>query len=95
MNIQTLLNGILNLLDQTVVPFLLAIASLVFLWGIARYFIFGGENAESQEKGKSLAMYGIMGFVIILSLWGIVNLLVSGLGLKNEPITPDYMESKL
>lgn len=95
MNIQTLLTGILNFLDKTVVPFLLAIASLVFLWGIARYFIFGGANGESQEKGKSLAMYGIIGFVVILSLWGIVNLLVSGLGLRNEPITPDYMGGKM
>ncbi len=95
MNIQTLLTGILTFLNTTFIPFLLAMAGLVFIWGIVRYFVFEGGSGEGQEKGKSLATWGIAAFVVIVSLWGIVNLLVSSLGLDNQPITPDYMGGKM
>jgi len=94
MDLQTLLSNFLKFLDTTVVPFLIAIAFLVFVWNIARYFIIGGANEESQEKARSLAIWGIAAFVIMISLWGIVNLFVNGLNLKNDPITPDYMKMK-
>ncbi len=95
MNIQTLLTNILKFLNEIIVPFLLVIAFVVFLWNIARYFVMDGANEESQEKARSQALWGILAFVIIVSLWGIVNLLVSGLGLgNNQAITPDYMEQK-
>ncbi len=95
MNIQTLLGGILNFLSSTIIPFLLAIAGLVFFWNIARFFIIGGDNTESQEKARSHALWGIIAFVIILSLWGIVNMFVNGFGFdRNGAITPDYICDK-
>ncbi len=94
MDLQTLLANILKFLNTTIIPLLMAIAFLVFIWNIARYFIIGGANEESQEKARSLALWGIAAFVVMISLWGIVNLFVNGLGLKNDPITPDYMELK-
>jgi len=93
MNIQTFLTNILIFLNKSVIPFLLALAFVVFLWNVVRYFIIGGSNEDSQEKARSLATWGIMAFVIIVSLWGIVNLLVTGFGLGGPaPITPDYMQ---
>ena len=95
MILQTLLLGILSFLNGTVVPFLLAIAFLVFIWNVFRYFIVGGENEESQGQARSLALWGIGAFVIIVSIWGIVNLLVSGFGFgRTGAITPDYMCDK-
>ncbi len=94
MNIQTLLTEILKFLNGTIVPFLLGIAFLVFIWNVARYFIIGGANEESQEKARSLALWGIATFVIIVSLWGIVNLFTKTIPRSNSPITPDYMESR-
>ena len=95
MNIQTLLIGLLNFLNETIVPFLLAIAFLVFIWNATRYFIIGGSSSEEQEKARSLALWGITAFVVMVSMWGIVNILVSGLGLNDNPIIPDYMCEKL
>ena len=95
MNIQTFLININEFLNTTIVPFLLSVAFLVFIWNVTRYFIIGGSNSDAQEKARSLALWGIIAFVVILSLWGIVNLLVSGFGLGNRgQVTPDYMESK-
>lgn len=81
MNLQTLLLNILYFLNETIVVALLSIAGLVFLWNAARYFIIGGSNEDSQKKARSLALWGILAFVFILSISGIVNMFVIGLGL--------------
>ena len=52
-------------------------------------------KTKSQAKARSLAAWSVGGFVIIASLWGIVNMLVNGLGFDQQnSITPDYMQSK-
>ncbi len=95
MNLQTLLANILIFLNKTLVPFILAIAFFIFIWNAVRYFILEGENEESQTKAKSLALWSVSAFVIIVSLWGIVNMFVKGLGFERTMgITPDYMDSK-
>ncbi len=52
----------------------MAIAFIVFLWGIFKYFIWGAENESEKAEGRKFAMWGIIGFVIIMSVWGIVNI---------------------
>ena len=80
------LSNTLKFIDGVVIPFILAIGFLVFIWGIFKYFILGGANDEAKESGKSLIMYAIGGFVIILAFWGIVNLFSSTTGLNNETL---------
>ncbi len=93
MDIQTLLKGIITLLNS-IVPFILAIALIVFLWNMVRYFIIEGANEKEHENAKSLALWGIMAFVVMLGIWGIVNLLIGEIGLsKQSPIVPDYMKT--
>jgi len=93
MDIQTFLAKILTFINSAVIPFLLALAFLFFLWNAARYFIFESDSEEGRTKASRLAFYGIGAFVFIVSLWGIVNLLVGGLGFnRNTPITPDYID---
>lgn len=60
--------------NQVLVPILIAIAFIVFLWGIFKYFIWHGESESEKAEGRLFAMWGIIGFVVILSIWGIVNM---------------------
>ena len=83
---------ITNFVGDTLLPFLFAIALLFFLVNIARYFIIGGSEAESQEKAKTLAIYGIGAFVFLISIWGIVNMFVSAFEIDDtEANCPDYL----
>ncbi len=71
--------------------FLLAVAFIAFAWGVLRYFI--ADADDDKTKAKSLMLWGILGFVLILILFGAVNLLVefTGLGdgeLGNLPSVP-------
>ena len=82
-SIQGIINGIL-------VPVLISIAFIVFLWGIYNYFIAGANDEKKRTEGKTFAMYGIIGFVVLFSVWGIVNIFIGTLGLtaSNVPSFP-------
>ncbi len=73
--------SILGIINGVLIPLIFAIAFIVFLWGIFKYFIASGANPEERVKGKSLLMYGLIGFAVMLSLWGLVNIAVNTFGL--------------
>jgi len=81
------LENVLTFIDSYVIPFILGIGFLVFVWGMFQYFIRGGADPEAQKSGKSLILYAIGGFVIILAFWGIVNIITDGIGLGGEVVT--------
>jgi len=85
---------ILQFINWTLIPLLFSIALLFFLINAARYFILEGDSDGGREKAKTLALYGIGAFVFLVSIWGIVNMLVFGLGIGNdEAMCPDYLEN--
>lgn len=86
--LNTFINQVLKFMNQVLVPAIIALAIFIFIWGMFKTFILGGHNEEKQEEGKKLMMYAIAGFVLILSIGGIVNLLAGSLGFTNSPIIP-------
>ena len=54
---------------------------IVFIWGIVKAWVIGGGNAESVEHGQQIALWGVIGLVVMASVWGIVTLLRNSLGL--------------
>lgn len=83
----TLLGNIIGFVNNTIIPFIIGIGFLVFVWGMFQFFIAGGANDEAKEKGKSLMVYATLGFVLIIIFWGIINLLADSTGLGGETIT--------
>jgi uncharacterized membrane protein YidH (DUF202 family) len=79
---EDLLINIATVTNTTIIPFIIGIGFLVFVWGMFQFFIAGGSNDESKEKGKSLMIYATLGFILIIVFWGIVNLLAQSTGQK-------------
>jgi hypothetical protein len=75
---------IMNFINNTLIPLVFALALLMFIWGMFTYFIMGGSDEGNQEKGKALMLYAIAGFVLMVSIWGIVNMLANGLGFSSN-----------
>ena len=71
--------GVLGFINNVLLPVILGIAFLMFVWGVFKFFILGGSDEEAQAKGKSLMIYAVAGFVVILAFYGIVNIVVDGL----------------
>ncbi len=80
------MGNVLAFIQGTLIPFILAIGFFMFVWGIFNYFIIGGANDDAKEKGKSLIIYALAGFVVILAFWGIVNIFVAGTGVAGESL---------
>lgn len=83
---QDLLINILDFSNDVLIPFIIGIGFLFFVWGIFKYFIFGGANDDAREQGKSLIIWATIGFVLIIVFWGIVNLLSESTGLANSQL---------
>lgn len=82
--ISTFIGKISTFINGTLIPLIFGIALLVFLWGIFKYFILGGGDDGKREEGKQLMLYAIIGFVVMVSVFGIVNMIANGLGFSGE-----------
>ena len=82
----------LTAVNSYFVPILFAVAFAVFLWGIYKYFIQSAASESEKGEGKKFAMWGIIGFVIISSVWGLVNIvndtLIPSTANQNHPTYP-------
>lgn len=81
-------NGIINVINGILVPVLMAIAFIVFIWGVFKYFIYNADNEAERTKGKEFVLWGIIGFVVILSVWGLVAIVAQTFGLQSGSGSP-------
>ncbi len=78
MTFASIVAGIVSQVNQTLIPLIYALAFVFFIIGIVRYFfIEGGE--EGQTKGKKFLLYGLLGIVVLFTVWGIISLLLASL----------------
>ena len=75
------IQGILD----SIVPVLVALGVVYFVWGVVQYVIADGE--EAKKKGKDVMIYGVIGFAVIIGLWGLVNILVTTFNLSSTAPT--------
>jgi len=79
--------GIICKLHQilaSIIPVLVALGLLYFVWGVVQYVI--GDDEEAKKRGKDHIIYGIIGFAVIVGLWGLVNVVVNTFGLAGSSI---------
>ena len=65
------------------IPLLIGIAVIVFLWGVVKYVIAGSDSTKRKEGGALMA-YGILAIFVMVSVWGLVNILVDTLDLNTN-----------
>ena len=84
-NISDVGSFIINTINGILVPVIFAIAFIVFLWGAFETFILGASGGEDvKEKGKNLMLWGLIGFFVMVSVWGLVNILTGTFGFGNN-----------
>lgn len=85
-------NLVTTIVNDYLVWILMAIAFIVFLWGVFKYYIYNADNETERTKGHQLILWGVIGFVVISSIWGIVNIvkgvLVPSAANQNRPAYP-------
>ena len=59
---------------ELVFPFiglLFAVALVVFIWGLVQFF----WSEEKKDDGKQHMLYGVLGLLIMVSVYGILNVI--------------------
>lgn len=73
--------GVIGVINTVLVPLIISLSFLVFFWGVFKYFIWGGDNESSREEGRQYILWGIISLAVIFSVWGLVSILLSTLGI--------------
>ena len=85
-------DGINNVLDRVadiiaqLVPIVIALALLTFLWGVLQYVI--AKDPESQKDARGVMLYGIIALFVMVSVWGLVQILGDTFGLDGSVKPP-------
>ena len=67
---------------NAVVPVLIALGVVYFIWGVVSYVI--GSDEEAKKKGRDKMIYGLIGIVVIVSIWGLVSILKNTFNLSTS-----------
>ena len=91
-NLKKIIDSLITFINGSLVPLVFAIAFIVFLYGVFRYFVLGGANEEKRKEGRQLIIYSVVGFAVMIVIWGLVNLIIGTLGLTNTamPALPTF-----
>jgi hypothetical protein len=81
-------NSIIGIINRMFVPVLIAIAFITFLWGVYKYFILGAESDTERATGRQFVLWGIIGLVVIFSVWTLVNIVSGTLGFPTGGLAP-------
>jgi len=76
------------------IPIVLAIAVLVFFWGLAMY-MFNTNNLDKRTEGINIMFMGIIAIFVMVSIWGIIRILQQTFKVDQaKPIVPDKIERR-
>ncbi len=77
--------AILDILNRYVIPLIIGIAVVVFLWGLIEY-VTAGADEEKRKSARNHIIYGIIAIFVMISVWGLVNVLRGTFGLDTGNI---------
>ncbi len=85
-NADTLLDTITT--DLTLaVPIVVGLGVLFFLWGLALYILSAADETKKAE-GRDIMVWGVITLFVMVSVWGLVELLQNTLQIKSDPAPP-------
>ncbi len=84
--IGTTVGAFITFINSYLVPAVFALAFLLFIWGMFKFFFLSGANEEGRDQGKSLMLWGVIAFVMMVSIWGLVNVAATSLGFKAQQL---------
>ena len=78
--------GTVGTLIVTITPIIVALALLYFFWGLAQYILAAGDETK-QADGKRIMIWGIIALFVIVSVWGLVQVLNTTFGINQEDLS--------
>jgi uncharacterized membrane protein len=71
-----ILNFFTCLLKDSILPLLVTLAVVGFVYGIVKFFL-NPDSEEKRKEGKNFMFWGIFALFAIVSVWGLVGILTN------------------
>lgn len=84
------LTSLLGSYMQQAIYLIMAFAVLTFIWGIYNYYF---KPDADRGEAMNYVLYGTIGFFIMLSFWGLVNIIKNTLDLDNTAPSVPVIQS--
>jgi len=72
MTFDQIVNTLINTLAQPLIPIMVGIALLLFIWGVIQ-FIGSSGNAEKAQSGRQFMLWGVVALFVMVAVWGLVQ----------------------
>lgn len=100
-DLEWLINNIIFKYLDYGLKIIMALAIVMFVWNIYQYFIAKADSPGEKKEAGQYLLWSLVGFFVILSVWGLVNILLNTFKLDNDnpsgffpkfnsPSSPDY-----
>lgn len=88
-DVTSLIDFLSNVLANGVLPLLITLAVIGFVYGIVKYFL-NPDNEEKRKNGKEFMTWGLISLFVMVSFWGIINIFKASLtdGVSDEVKIP-------
>jgi len=87
-SVDSFVSNVNKLIINPLIILLFALAVVYFLYGIFE-FISNQENEEKKTTGKSHMIWGIIGIVIMMGVFTILNIIMSTFNIPKSQINPE------
>src|SRR3989344_5266141 len=82
-NADSVIVSTVQFINARVIPLLIGIAILYFIWGVLTYIRAAGDE-EKRKEGRNMMIYGIIAIAVMVSVIGLVNVLSNSVGWGNN-----------
>src|SRR3989344_1349190 len=77
--------GVFMTIINALMPFIVALVVLFFIWGVFQFVMAAGDE-EARKTGRDKMIFGIIGIFVMVSVWGLVNLLEGSFGVTRDVV---------
>jgi cell division septal protein FtsQ len=84
-SVVTLVKSINKVIINPLIFFIFALALVYFIYGLAQYLL-SPENEEIRKSSKSHMIWAVAGMFIMVSVFGIMNLILNTVGVPTSQI---------
>lgn len=78
------INGVFTQITNTVLYIVGIISVVMLVWGGLRYILSGGDSKKITDA-KNTILYAIIGLIIAILAYAIVNFILNTIGIQNTP----------
>ncbi len=82
MTFKEYVDSLVDAMNDYIVPVIMALALITFIWGVFTHFFLHADDETKRTEGRQFVLWGILGLTLLFSVWSVVNIMLSTLGIS-------------